>query len=348
MPINIPEPGPYYTCLVPMADVASFPYEYALLFSPDHHREEGGIWLYLCDGEPTEYANWISYEEAVAAGKFDHVTDKPDSNPIYLDSVQGSGHTETPHANVIDGLVYMTYHKNGIDGTQRTLLATSQDGINFSRIHDNENSVVLTYDTSIDPGEGHTGYFRWSPNPFPDIEQKYVGYSLHGGGDDYHSAIWASNDAISWKRLDILTPIEGYALDSGDYILIWHEMDPASITQLPTGEFTAICGVGNRASGGAARITELYEVFLAGDGRTLTRRCRKVLGIGGPDSPDAEELASPTSIFIGNTIHLIYVGASKGGSVNTVLGAKGKVNRKARGSTRLQKSESQRHIYKRA
>jgi hypothetical protein len=124
-------------------------------------------------------------------------------------------------------------------------------------------------------------------------------------------------------------------------------MDPSSITQLDSGEFSAICGVGNRASGGAARITELYEVFLAGDGRTLTRKCRKVLGVGGPDSPDEEELASPTSITIGDTCHLIYVGASQEGSVNTVLGATGKVNRKSRKSTKLRKSEQQKHIYTR-
>ena len=345
MPVSIPEPGPYYTCLVPMADVASFPYAYALFFSPDHHRKEGGIWLYLCDGEPTESANWVSYEEAVAAGRFDHVSAKPESNPIFIDTVQGSGHTETPHANVIDGVVYLTYHKNGIDGTQRTLLATSPDGINFSRINGDEDSVVLTYDTNIDPGEGHTGYFRWSPNPFPDIEQKFVGYSLHGGGDDYHSAIWASHDAITWERLDILTPIEGFALENSEHILIWHEMDPSSITQLISDEFVAICGVGNRASGGAARITELYEVFLAGDGRTLTRQCRKVLGIGEPDSPDAEELASPTSILIEDTFHLIYVGAGQEGSVNTVLGASGKINKRSTKSARLLKSERQKHIY---
>jgi hypothetical protein len=345
MPVNIPEPGPYYTCLVSMTGVPTFPYDYALYFSPDHHRGEGGIWLYLCNGEPTVSSNWVSYEHAVEAGKFDHLEDKPEANPIYQDPVQGSGHTETPHANVIDGLVYLTYHKNGIDSTQRTLLATSPDGVNFKRINGDADSVILTYDQTEGPGEGHTGYFRWSTNRFPDIDQKFVGYSLHGGGDDYHSAIWASNDAISWERLDILTPIEGFALDGSDHILIWHEMDPSSITPLGSGEFVAICGVGNRASGGDARITELYEVFLAGDGRTPTRKCRRILGVGDQNSQDAEELSSPTSVIIGDECHLIYVGASQEGSVNTVIGAKGEVNRKSRKSAKLRKSEQRKHIY---
>ena len=145
-PANIPEPGPYYTCLVPMKDVESFPFDYALYFSPDHHRGEGGIWLYVCSGDPTDASNWTSYDDAVVAGHFDHLVNKPAANPIHLDNVQGTGHTETPHANVIDGVVYLTYHKNGIEHTQRTMLATSSDGVNFARINGDDDSVVLTYD----------------------------------------------------------------------------------------------------------------------------------------------------------------------------------------------------------
>ena len=345
MPSNIPDPGPYYTCLVPMSEVASFPYDYALYFSSDHDREEGGIWLYLCNGKPTDASNWVSYEDAVAAGDFDHLDNKPASNPIFLDSVQGDGHTETPHANVIDGTVYMSYHKNGIENTQRTLLATSPDGVNFTRINGDADSVILTYHAETDAGDGHTGYFRWTTNPFPGIDQKYVGYSLHGGGDNYYSAIWASDDAISWDRLDILIPIEGFAVDGEDRILIWHEIDPASIARIDSGEFVAICGVGNRASGGVARITELYEIFLAEDGRTLMRACRQILGIGGNESPDAEELASPTSITIGGTCHFIYIGASEEGSVNTVLGATGGLDRRSSTSEALTGSDQTRHIY---
>ena len=344
-PAGIPGPGPYYTCLVSMTNVESFPYDYALYFSPDHDRGEGGIWLYVCCGDPTESTNWISYEEAVAAGKFDHLRHKPSSNPIYLDPVQGTGHTETPHANVIDDTVFMSYHKNGIENTQRTLLATSPDGVNFSRINGDADSVILTYDVEKDIGDGHTGYFRWAPNPFPGIDRKFVGYSLHGGGDDYHSAIWASNDAVAWKRLDILTPIEGFAVDGKDRILIWHEIDPATITLLENGEFVALCGVGNRASGGVARITELYEIFLDEDGRTLKRGCRKILGIGEVGSPDAEELSSPTSITIGESTHLIYVGACEEGAVNTVLSASGSLNKAASTSPALEKPDQRRHIY---
>lgn len=343
-PPAIPEPGPYYTCLVPMANLDGFPFDYALYFSPDHHDGEGGIWLYVCDGDPTDPANWLSYEEAVAAGRFDHIANKPAANPIHLDNVQGDGHTETPHANVIDGRVVMTYHKNGIERTQRTILATSTDGVNFARLNGDDDSVVLTYDVETDVGDGHTGYFRWTANPFPDVPHAYVGYSLHGGGDDYHSGIWASDDGIAWERLDVLTPIEGHAVDRDDRILIWHEIDPASIRPVGDGEFVAITGVGNRASGGVARITELYEIFLAGDGRTLTRQSRRILGVGEGDAPDTEELSSPTSVTVDGKVHLVYVGATREGAVNTVLGATGSFD-PSNLPEPLKKTDRRRHIY---
>ena len=294
-PENMPQPGPYYTTLVDMKDIETFPFDYALYFSTDHHREEGGIWLYLCKGLPSEAANWISYDQAVAKGDFDHLTNKPTANPIFTDPVQGNGHTETPHANVIDGTLYMTYHKNGINNSQATLLATSQDGVNFERIHGKSDSVILSYNTETDVGDGHTGYFRWAPNPFPGIAQKYVGYSLHGGSDDYHSAIWVSDNAIKWERLAIFTPIEGYTVKE-NRMLIWHEFDPNSVTKLDNGEYVAICAGGNRASGGAKRVSELYEIYLSADGKTLTRQ--STCAASAPASCGVP--ASPTSATTGS------------------------------------------------
>jgi len=318
---SMPSPGPYYTCLTDMRQVDQFPGDYALYFSTDHDPEDGGIWLYVCVGSPTDASSWRSYDEVAAAGGFDHVASRPAANPIYKDAVQGTGHTETPHANVIDGVVYMTYHKNGIENTQRTLLATSEDGAMFRRIRGEEDSVILRYAPGERPGDGHTGYFRWAPNRFAGVSERYVGHSLHGGGDGYFSAMWVSNDAVDWQARKVFTPIEGQGMPD-EMILIWHEIDPASITASGPGEYRAICGGGNRASGGVARIGELYEVFLADDGHTLTRTCDYFLKrqIGADDS---EELSSPTSVDIDGVRHLIYVGVTDEASVNTVLGASG-------------------------
>ena len=128
-------------------------------------------------------------------------------------------------------------------------------------------------------------------------------------------------------------------------ILIWHEIDPASIRPLDNGEFIAITGVGNRASGPAARITELYEIFLSEDGRTLTRQSRKILSVGDSDSLDAEELSSPTSVTIDDATHLIYVGAAQEGSVNTVLGATGTLESSSLPEP-LSDVDRRRHLYK--
>jgi hypothetical protein len=339
-PSNMRAPGPYYTCLVKMKGVKKFPYDYVLYFSTDH-GETGGIWMYVCNGSPTFADNWKSYDWALANGKFDYLEKKPTANPIFVDKTQGK-QTETPHANIIDGMVYMTYHNAGAGRGQSTLLATSQDGVNFSRINGDKNSVILDYRGG--PGNGHTGYFRWGHNPFAGVKHKYVGYSLHGGGNNYHSAMWASDNAIDWNKLEVFTPREGHAIDKNN-LLIWHEFDPNSITSLGNGEYIAICAGGNRASGSAGRVVELYEVFLADDGRTLTRESRKILGQGPSGTADENEVAEPTSIVIGDTWHLIYVGTKNNGKVNTVMGATGKLNKAVLKSKELTPSDRQRHFH---
>ena len=323
-PMGMPRPGPYYTCLVKMDQVDRFPYEYALYFSTDHDRGKGGIWLYVSGGDPTDADSWRSYDQAVADGEFDYLQEKPAANPIFFDSVQGR-QTETPHANVIDRTVYMTYHNAGAGHNQSTLLATSPDGVNFTRINGKNDSVILDYDPKQEVGDGHTGYLRWRPNPFPDLDYRYVGYSLHGGGDDFHGAMWASNDAIHWDKLQVFDSIEGHATD-GDRIVRRRSIDPNTITDLGGGEFVAICSLGHRSSGGRPRVLELYEIFLGSDGKALTRQGRKILSTGPPGSCDAEELETPTTIVIGDTWHMIYVGTRNRARENTILGAVGKLD----------------------
>ena len=332
-PADMPKPGPYFTSLVKMDQVDRFPYEYALYFSTDHHSGEGGIWLYLCNGNPTDAANWKSYDRAVADGRFDYLPKKPAANPVFVDRVQGR-QTETPHVNVVDGKVYMTYHNAGAGHSQSTLLATSADGVNFARIHGKRDSVILDYDPKQDVGNGHTGYFRWRPNPFPGVPYKYVGYSLHGGGDDFYGAMWGSNDILHWDKIQVFDSIEGHAVD-GDRIVRRRAIDPNSITDLGNGEFVAIATFGPRSSGGSPRKLELYEVYLAADGKTLTRECRKILPNGPPDAYDAEELNSPTTVVVGDTWHLVYVGVRNRARENTVLGAVGKLDKSAPRSPRL-------------
>ena len=271
-PSGMTSPGPYYPCLVNMAGVPGFPFDYALYFSTDHDLGRGGIWLFLCRGNPADPAAWLSYDQALAGGAFDYLPDKPVANPIFVDVWQGS-QTETPHANVIDGKVYLTYHQKLIT-RQATMLSTSGDGVTFERVRGRGSPIILP----TARGANHTGYFRWAPNPFHRVGKKFVGYSLYGGGDHYHSAMWGSDDAAQWELLQVFTPREGYAMPDPGMIMIWHEIDPGSAVRIGEDEYVLLSAGGNRASGGAARVVELYEVFLAGDGKTLTRQCRRVLG----------------------------------------------------------------------
>ena len=344
-PTRMPKPGPYYTTLVPMKEVRDFPFDYALYFSTDHHRGEGGIWLYVCKGIPTDPANWKSYDQALADGDFGYLKNKPKANPIFLDRTQGH-QTETPHANVIDGKVFMTYHNSGAGHRQSTLLATSKDGVTFKRLNGKKDSIILDYDPQKEPGNGHTGYLRWRPNPFPAVDYKYVGYSLHGGGDDFHGAMWGSNDAVHWDKIQIFDGLEGHAIAEKDRIVRRRSIDPNSITRLGNGEFVAICASGNRTSGGRPRTVELYEIFLGEDGVSLTRECRRILQNGPRGSYDEEEFNSATSVLLGDTWHLIYVGTSEKARRNTIMCATGKLDLSAPASKKLEPSDQKRDFHR--
>ena len=334
--------GAYYPTLVKMDGVDNFPYDYALYFSTDHASDNGGVWLFLCNGKPSQAAKWVSYDTALAAGKFDYLSIKPAGNPIYTDTILGR-QTETPHANVIDGKVYMSYHNYlGYLGWQATMMAISEDGVNYQRIFEDDRAIILKPVEFLD----HTGYFRWGPNMFSGVDYNFVGYSLRRGTVDYRSSLWGSNDAIHWDELQM---INGWKTDRGipeaDRFLIWHEMDPTSVRKIRGNEYVAICCAGTRAAGKMKRLTELYEVYLGPDGITQTRMARKIIDVGDKGSDDSEECSSSTTTIIGDTLHMVYVGTTDDGKMNTVMGAIGVFNANAARTSELADSVQQYHFY---
>jgi hypothetical protein len=340
-PEGMRPPGPFFTCLVDMRAVDTFPYDFALYFSTDHGRR-GGIWLYVCNGIPTQAGNWKSYHEAAAEGGFDYLEHRPAKNPIFVDTTQGS-QTETPCVNLVGDTFYMTYHNSGAGHSQSTLLATSTDAVNFTRINGEADSIILDYDPATAAGNGHTGYLRWKENPFPALSAKYMGYALHGGGDDFYGSLWVSDDAERWERARVFASIEGHAIDE-NRIVRRRALDPNSIMPLGNGEYVAIGSAGERSSGGRKRTLELYEVFLADDGQALTRRARKILGVGPPGSYDTEEVDSPSCVVIDGTWHMIYVGVKDNAGVNTVMGAVGTFDPNAPKSPELKPEERTRDL----
>lgn len=340
MPANNPAQGAYYTSLVKMDGLKNFPFDYALYFSTDHSRDKGGIWLYLCNGDITKKENWVSYEKALKDGKFDYITEKPVRNPIYIDTFQGR-QTETPYVNIIDAKVYMSYHNVlGIGSQQATMMATSEDGINFNRISE-ENAIILPVREHLN----HTGYFRWGKNKFEGVNYKYVGYSLLKGTDDYRSGMWGSNDALNWEQVEMFNSTEtNLTMPESDKFLIWHGFDPNSVRKIADDEYIALTTGGTRASGNAKRVTEIYEIVLAADGRTLKRKSRKALAISN-NGLDSEELDSPSIIFEGDSIKLVYVGTTDSGKRNSVMGASGIFNKRTIETPELSDEETQAHFY---
>ncbi len=337
-PNRMPKPGPYYPCLVRMNQIHNFPFEYALYFSTDHDLGKGGIWLYVCNGIPSESKNWISYDEAILDGNFKYLKKKPKQNPIYIDRKQGMGHMETPYANIINGKMYLTYHKNFLRSfgrNQPTLLSTSDDGINFQRINGNRDSIILRNRLK----NSHTGYFRWATNPFHRFDYKYVGYSLYQGGKNFKTAMWGSNDAINWQIKQIFACLDGVGMKEKDKILNWHTIDPNFIQRIDEDEYITIADASDRAWGNQTRKTELYEVFIAGDGKTLTRKTRKILSVNPLNSLDNEEIATPAIIKVCESIHLIYIGTTKKSSLNSVMAAIGKFNTAASLTEKLASEE---------
>ncbi|MEO2212102.1 hypothetical protein ABGV40_14765 [Paenibacillus amylolyticus] len=107
---------------------------------------------------------------------------------VYLDTVVGDS-TETPFVvyNDKEQLFYMYYQQSGAGINQSTLLATSPDMINWTRF-----GIVLDKPFGF-PGDGHTGYFAVFK-----FGEKWIGYSVLGGGDFGRKGIWYSHDGKKW------------------------------------------------------------------------------------------------------------------------------------------------------
>lgn len=192
----------------------NFPTKFDLIIyiSSDHSSGNGGIYMYLHTATDDFSDGWVSYDDALAAGDFDYLASKPSGNPIYVDTQYGD-QTETPCVNVVDGVVFMSYHNRGNEYqtsgfVQNTCLAKSSDGVRFTRysVPGMDNGVMLAVNIRYYPGNGHTGYFRWSRNDglFPEIAETYVGFSLVGGGETSLGAFWVSDDAENWS---VVSPI---------------------------------------------------------------------------------------------------------------------------------------------
>lgn len=281
--------GCFSPTIIPTANITGWqaPYDWILYFSTDHVNGSGGTWAVLVSGDPTDSNNWVDYDTAIANGDFDYLPSKPSGNPVYIDTVSAGTQTETPCARVIDGVVYLTTHNNSgpsYDGgdirEQTTAIATSSDGINFTR-----QGYVLTYDPRFGAGTGHTGYFEWDVNDGKlNYPHTYIGYSIAG---DY-SALWGTDVVTNqwellqvWKK-DVGRVVENVSGYTNPELVM--TLSPSSLVKQDDGSLMALAEIREQGEGGAQLVPRFsIPVLVADDGFTRLSYAGEPAQ-GGPDA----------------------------------------------------------------
>jgi|GEM_PF-800720 len=281
--------GCFSPTIIPTANITGWqaPYDWILYFSTDHVNGSGGTWAVLVSGDPTDSNNWVDYDTAIANGDFDYLPSKPSGNPVYIDTVSAGTQTETPCARVIDGVVYLTTHNNSgpsYDGgdirEQTTAIATSSDGINFTR-----QGYVLTYDPRFGAGTGHTGYFEWDVNDGKlNYPHTYIGYSIAG---DY-SALWGTDVVTNqwellqvWKK-DVGRVVENVSGYTNPELVM--TLSPSSLVKQDDGSLLALAEIREQGEGGAQLVPRFsIPVLVADDGFTRLSYAGEPAQ-GGPDA----------------------------------------------------------------
>jgi hypothetical protein len=147
--------------------------KFYMYYSTDHQTDHAlsGIWLATAPSE---------------------IGPRTGRGRVFIDNAGGIT-TETPSViwNPDENLFFMYYQQAqapGARGDQQTLLATSPDGINWTRV-----GVFISRLEGESAGDGPTGCFR--PRR---IGGQWIGYHLMGGTGHPHFGISYSADGRSW------------------------------------------------------------------------------------------------------------------------------------------------------
>jgi hypothetical protein len=167
----------YWPWVVRLADhgVTVGGHAFALYYSTDHSAGDGDPGIGLLTSA-TPYGPWT------------------DRGVVYRD-LAGGTQTETPSVtyNENTSLWHLYYQQAGAPGAvgiQSTCLATSPDGVTWTRVGITHDVILNRY-----PGSGHTGYFR----PFR-YGNTWFGYSLLGSGNYARYGLSFSTDnGLTWS-----------------------------------------------------------------------------------------------------------------------------------------------------
>jgi hypothetical protein len=172
-------PSIYWPCIVKVAGVLSSPVDAWYMYYSTNHAGAAGA-IYLATG-PSHTGPWTQYG----------------TGPIYSDRVIGT-ETETPTVLLDPDAptgekVKLYYQNSSLGASQSTHLAMGDDGITFTRY--TATVPILLGSVTENPGDGHTGYFH-----LYRFGGLWFGYSLNGGGNNPHFALWRSRDGKNWQR----------------------------------------------------------------------------------------------------------------------------------------------------
>ena len=331
--------GVYWGDLFKMPSTA-FPDRIFNYCSTDHDPADGGIYLFVCVGNPKTPANWKRYEDAVSAGWLDDFTTKPSANPIFI-GAQSTGNQrqcETPRVRKVGSKFVMTYQLSGITNSrfggqyrnQATLRALSDDGVNWVK---GNNTALLEVPLGAAIGDGHTGYLRWGLNPFPGVinpvtgvKYVYVGYGLIGGSNRSTQAQWGTDDPVAgnWTLITPLHKAAGRASPGGPYdnkfSFNWNTMAMDAIRQTRQG-WAVLMTAAQIGSGLATQIGSTYEVLLGDDGITVLGKPQLVIDRGGSGAVDEATASLAAPIVFGDDRIIMYNAATSSDEKTNVMTA---------------------------
>jgi hypothetical protein len=231
------------------------------------------------------------------------------ANTFKLALTKGGTPVDVTTSGTVDlyyyGVFFMYYQQdyNAVNGTQRTNLATSPNGLTWPRV----GTVINGKGTQ----DAHTGYMV----PFR-VGAKWAAYHLLSGGNYPTMGMSWSDDGRTW----FTDPLNlGYELDftgSNGLYVNWHKVVPIQFR----GKLWALIGITDYTSGGVIGVVNFVTAPLLPsmrkfDGHPLAMNTQDVIGTE----------TVPWSIPIGfishnGNIYGYYVSQSKTGSNGVMMG----------------------------
>lgn len=296
-------------------------------YSTDHAEQTGGIGITVCVANPLVAENWKSYDDAVAAGWLADIPNLPAQGAPLFQGFGGPGYQyETPCVNRVGNEYLMTYQATNVPGArnQATLMAVSPNGVTgWTGTH---TPLMQVSNTEV-IGDGHMGYMRWGPNPFPRdlVPFDYIGYSSVGGQSRSTQGMWGSNaPKTSWTFLGAVGKASGRVTPSSRFLTVSDRykaailnVDVKSIRATRQG-YAALCEFAGVGSGATARPGEMYEVLLDATGKRVIARPQLVIPRGTGTDFDAGEAATGSMMVFADKVAIVYNAAN---SSNAKVGA---------------------------